>query len=80
MAYTKGRKIDNSGRGGQFLKEEPERGKLGNGSEVMPKTHFVQVDNGVQTGAPGGLHPGTDITKVRMKSGNVEKDLSGGLY
>ncbi len=80
MAPAKNRTIDNSGVGGQFLKEEKERGRLPSGSEVMPKTHFVQVDNGAQTAGPGGLHPGTDITKMRMKSGNVEKDLSGGLY
>jgi hypothetical protein len=80
MAHKGGRKIDNHGMGGEFLKEESRRGKLPSGSEVMPKPHFVQPDNGSQTGRPGGLHASYDPTKARVKSGNVETDLTGGLY
>lgn len=74
------RKIDNSGTGAQFLEEESSRGKLPGGRRTLPKTSFVQPDNGAQTGAPGGLNPYTDPTKRRIKSGNVETDISGGLY
>ena len=80
MAHNAGRQIDNHGFGGEFLKEENERGKLANGRRVMPQPKFVQPDNGSQTGHPGGLHAGYDPTKARVKSGNVETDISGGLY
>lgn len=64
-----------------FPAEEPRRGKLGNGRKVMPETRFTQVPNGTQTGHEGGgLTPATDISRMRVKSGNVEKNLNGGLY
>ena len=75
-----GRGIDNHGGGGEFLQEEHQRGKLPSGKRVMPEPKFVQPETGAQTGHPGGLHAYYDPTKARVKSGNVETDIHGGLY
>ena len=63
-----------------FLNEEPNRATLANGNQVMPRPTFTQPDNGTFTHAPGQLGPFYDPTKTRMKVGNVETDLHGGLY
>lgn len=63
-----------------FLNEESRRGSLANGSQVMPRPQFSQPDNGTFTFAAGQLGPHYNPTNQRMKSGNVETDLSGGLY
>lgn len=68
------------GRGSQFPDEEAQREKLANGREVMPKPHFSQPDNGTQAVGSGTLGVHYDITKTRVKSGNVETDISGGLF
>lgn len=72
-----------SGGAAGFLNEEPRRGRLTNGSEVMPRPHFVQIDNGAHNASPGGdskIGIGYNPTKARMKSSNLEKDISGGLF
>jgi len=46
----------------------------------MPRPTFTQPDNGTFSYAPGQLGPHMSIVGRRMKSGNVETDLSGGLY
>jgi hypothetical protein len=64
-----------------FPNEEDKRGKLANGKTFMPAPHFDQMDNGVHTGSdssPLGLD--FDPTRCRVKSGNVETDLNGGLF
>lgn len=66
-----------------FLDEESRRGRLDNGAEVMPRPRFAQIDNGTHNAEnSGGLKIGVgyDPTKARLKSGNIETDLHGGLF
>lgn len=61
--------------------EEHVRGKLPNGKLTMPEPHFVQPRNGAHLGQEGGMLSVTsDLRNVRVKSGNVETDIHGGLY
>ena len=63
-----------------FLNEQSGRSVLGNGNQVMPRPTFTQPDNGTFSSAPGQLGPRYNPTGRPMKVGNVETDLSGGLY
>jgi len=79
--YKGERGINHTGIPATFPEEEDHRGRLPGKALVTPRPQFVQPDNGAHT---SGAHAPLDImypvTSQRMKSGNVETDLNGGLY
>lgn len=79
-SYKGDRGINPHGAPAQFLEEERFRGKLPGGSLVTPRPHFAQPDNGTHTEISVSLDIEYPLTSQRMKSGNVETDLNGGLY
>lgn len=61
--------------------EEKVRGRLPNGKLIMPEPKFVQPRTGSHLAHEGGMLSVTsDLRGVRVKSGNVETDIHGGLY
>jgi hypothetical protein len=63
---------------GQFLNEEPMRGKNRAGSTLNPIPHFVQPDTGPQSKGRGGrLTAQTDVASQPRRS-SVPSDVSSG--
>jgi len=62
-----------------FPNEEKHRARSRSGKLVLPKSKFVQPDNGALGEQGSHLTPDFPIAGVKMKSWNVTDDLNGGI-